>query len=74
MAKDPDTVAKFLSDLAEKLQPLWKNEKEEMLKLKEEEVRSLATLLFYMRHLRCRRMTWSGHSTHLTQTSVVSSL
>ena len=46
MAKDPDTVAKFLSDLAEKLQPLWKNEKEEMLKLKEEEVRSLATLLF----------------------------
>ena len=46
MAKDPDTVAKFLSDLAEKLQPLWKNEKEEMLKLKEEEVRSLAMLQF----------------------------
>jgi Zn-dependent oligopeptidase len=38
MAKNPDTVSTFLSQLADKLQPLWKEEKEEMLKLKEEEV------------------------------------
>ena len=38
MAKTPETVAKFLSDLTVKLQPLWKEEQAEMLKLKEEEV------------------------------------
>jgi hypothetical protein len=39
MAKSPEIVEKFSSDLAVKLQPLWKEEKAEMLKLKEEEVR-----------------------------------
>ena len=38
MAKSPETVSKFLTGLAEKLQPLWKVEKEELLKLKEDEV------------------------------------
>ncbi len=38
MAKSPDAVDKFLSDLAAKLQPLVREEKVEMLKLKEEEV------------------------------------
>ncbi len=38
MAGNPDAVSKFLSGLAVKLQPLWKEEKAEMLKLKEEEV------------------------------------
>jgi Zn-dependent oligopeptidase len=37
MAKDPDTVSKFLSDLAVKLQPIWLKEKEEMLGLKKKE-------------------------------------
>jgi Zn-dependent oligopeptidase len=39
MAKSPEAVDKFLSDLAVKLQPLVKEEKVEMLKLKEEEVK-----------------------------------
>ena len=39
MAKSPEIVEKFSSDLAVKLQPLWKEEKAEMLKLKEEEVK-----------------------------------
>jgi hypothetical protein len=38
MAGNPEAVSKFLSGLAVKLQPLWKEEKAEMLKLKEEEV------------------------------------
>jgi hypothetical protein len=38
MAKSPDAVDKFLSNLADKLQPLVQEEKVEMLKLKEEEV------------------------------------
>ena len=38
MAKTPEIVDKFLSDLASKLQPLWRDEKAEMLKLKKEEV------------------------------------
>ena len=38
MAKSPKTVKDFLEGLATKLQPLWAKEKEEILKLKEEEV------------------------------------
>jgi len=37
MAKSPKTVKDFLDGLATKLQPLWAKEKEEILKLKEEE-------------------------------------
>jgi len=37
MAKNPQTVKKFLSDLAVKLQPLWEAEKKELLALKEAE-------------------------------------
>ena len=37
MAKDPQTVSKFLSDLSAKLQPIWLKEKEEMLELKKKE-------------------------------------
>jgi hypothetical protein len=38
MAKSPEKVAQFLSGLAEKLQPLWHEERKDLLKLKEEEV------------------------------------
>ena len=38
MAGNPEAVSKFLTGLAEKLQPLWKEEKVELLKLKEDEV------------------------------------
>ena len=41
MAKDPENVAKFLSSLAVKLQPVLTKEKEVMLKLKEEEAKKL---------------------------------
>lgn len=41
MAKNPQNVAKFLSELREKLQPIWKKEKEEMLKMKEKEASEL---------------------------------
>ena len=37
MAKNQETVKKFLSDLAIKLQPLWAEEKKELLALKEAE-------------------------------------
>ena len=37
MAKHPDNVATFLEELAVKLQPLWKEEKAEMLALKKAE-------------------------------------
>ena len=37
MAKNPETVKKFLNDLTPRLQQLWKKEKERMLKLKAEE-------------------------------------
>lgn len=37
MAKNPKTVNSFLTTLSTQLQPLWKEEKEAMLKLKEEE-------------------------------------
>jgi len=37
MAKNPQNVKKFLSDLAVKLQPLWAQEKQELLELKKEE-------------------------------------
>lgn len=35
MAKTPENVAKFNADLAQKLQPIWKKELQEMLELKE---------------------------------------
>ena len=38
MAKDPNTVSKFLSGLSTKLQPIWVKEKEEMLELKKKDV------------------------------------
>jgi len=37
MAKDPEAVAKFLSELAVKLQPLWQEESRVMLDMKKEE-------------------------------------
>jgi Zn-dependent oligopeptidase len=37
MAKNPETVRSFLDSLAAKLQPLWKKEREEFLKLKKED-------------------------------------
>ncbi|XP_047472872.1 thimet oligopeptidase-like [Penaeus chinensis] len=37
MAKTPENVAEFLSGLSEKLQPLWKQERQDMLKLKKDE-------------------------------------
>ena len=43
MTKNPETVSKFLTGLAEKLQPLWMQEKAKMIKLKEEEVRVVIT-------------------------------
>lgn len=38
MAKSPEKVAQFLSDLASKLDQLWKDELQVLLKLKNEEV------------------------------------
>jgi hypothetical protein len=38
MIKGPEEVDKFLSYLSFKLQPLWRVEKAEMLKLKKEKV------------------------------------
>jgi hypothetical protein len=38
MSKSPETVSKFLTELAEKLKPLWTKEKAKMIELKEEEV------------------------------------
>ena len=37
MAKNPQNVKKFLSDLAVKLQPLWTLERQELLDLKQQE-------------------------------------
>ena len=45
MAKDPETVKKFLADMSVKLQPIWIAEKDEMLKLKEEEVSNSGRVL-----------------------------
>ena len=41
MARNPEAVASFLSDLAVKLQPLWAKEREVMLALKKEEAKEL---------------------------------
>ena len=41
MAKNPETVKSFLTDLTEKLKKLWAAEKEAMLKLKEGEAEQL---------------------------------
>ena len=41
MAKSPENVEKFLTDLSSKLQVLWKREKETMLGLKEAESKEL---------------------------------
>lgn len=38
MAKNPENVAQFLTNLSEKLQPLWKDEQVIMQKFKKEEV------------------------------------
>ena len=38
MAKNPESVAQFLTNLSKKLQPLWEDEKVVMLKFKKEEV------------------------------------
>lgn len=38
MAKTYEAVATFLAELGEKLRPLWRKEKDIMLKFKEEEV------------------------------------
>lgn len=38
MAKNPENVAEFLSNLSKKLQPLWKDEQVVMQKFKKEEV------------------------------------
>jgi hypothetical protein len=46
MAGNPETVSKFLTGLAEKLQPLWGEEKAEMLKLKEDEVSLLVNCTY----------------------------
>ena len=40
MAKNPEKVKSFYESLVPKLQPIWKKEKAEILKLKEEEVSS----------------------------------
>ena len=41
MAKSPEVVKDFLGNLAAKMQPIWQQERQELLKLKEEEVRLL---------------------------------
>ena len=41
MAKNPETVKSFLTDLTGKLKKLWAAEKEAMLKLKEGEAEQL---------------------------------
>ena len=41
MAKSPETVATFLSELSDQLQQLAKEEMEVMLKLKQEETKEL---------------------------------
>ena len=41
MAKKPENVEKFLTDLSSKLQVLWKEEKKSMLELKEAEAKEL---------------------------------
>ena len=38
MAKSGEKVKDFLVDISKKLQPIWKEEREEMLQLKKEEV------------------------------------
>ena len=38
MAKTPEKVNSFYESLIPKLQPIWEKEKEELLKLKEQEV------------------------------------
>lgn len=42
MAKNPESVSQFLSDLATKMQPIWAKEREAMLQLKTEEVRMIS--------------------------------
>ena len=41
MAKDPATVKKFLTELGIKLGPLWQEEQDVMLRMKEEEAKEL---------------------------------
>ena len=41
MAKNPETVKKFLGELAEKLQPLWEEEQKVLLEMKEAECKEL---------------------------------
>ena len=44
MAKNPQTVKKFLEDLTTKLKKLWAKEKATMLKLKEAEAKELGLI------------------------------
>jgi len=41
MAKDPNTVKQFLNDLGAQMLPLWKEEQDVMLRMKEEEAKEL---------------------------------
>jgi len=41
MAKDPGTVKQFLNDLGAKMLPLWKEEQDVMMRMKEEEAKEL---------------------------------
>ena len=54
MAKNPEVVRKFSEGLAKKLQPIWEKEREELLKMKEEEVTlSLQFKLRKICHILC---------------------
>ena len=47
MAKSGEKVKDFLVDISKKLQPIWKEEREEMLQLKKEEVMSYFHMFTY---------------------------
>ena len=51
MANNPTNVQEFLTNLADKLQVLWKQERVDMLKLKKEEVMQGVTLRTCLVHL-----------------------
>lgn len=51
MAKDSASVRRFLTELADKLQPLWQKEKERLLQYKQEEVCVIRLLMLFHRRL-----------------------